>query len=430
MDKTDFKKKFLSLSWKRWLERPFDLFVSSLFVGGTKKETFEKLGIDDLSVRAILNQNGVWYESAEVWDDMKARSLVYMQNHKMNEVSSILEDFYSKSKIRLKELSSSSISSLEKLQEFNDIFTNSTMFVWLTHGIEEYYNDELTREVPKYVSSDIDAFIGDASFPSKKNAHSLMEEMMREGISSSEIAKRYTWLKCRDGFCDGFNESEIDSMREGLKEEEEVPSVNVPLELQDLFDEVRELVYFRTARTDVFYHLLYLARPILKEVASHYGLSFQELKHYTVQDLLLGDLKQYGPEFSLAAYEGEMFVFSKRIVEEKKINSANFVKGKVAYKGKVIGRVKIVKLVSEIYKVEKGDVLVTQMTFPSFLPAMIRACAFVTDEGGITCHAAIVAREMKKPCVIGTKTATRLFKDEDLVEVDAVNGIVRKVSEN
>ena len=102
MDKTDFKKKFLSLSWKRWLERPFDLFVSSLFVGGTKKETFEKLGIDDLSVRAILNQNGVWYESAEVWDDMKARSLVYMQNHKMNEVSSILEDFYSKSKIRLK----------------------------------------------------------------------------------------------------------------------------------------------------------------------------------------------------------------------------------------------------------------------------------------------------------------------------------------
>jgi len=58
---------------------------------------------------------------------------------------------------------------------------------------------------------------------------------------------------------------------------------------------------------------------------------------------------------------------------------------------------------------------------------MQRAAAFVTDEGGITCHAAIVAREMKKPCVIGTKIATKIFKDGDIVEVDADKGIVRKI---
>ncbi len=56
---------------------------------------------------------------------------------------------------------------------------------------------------------------------------------------------------------------------------------------------------------------------------------------------------------------------------------------------------------------------------------MKRAAAFVTDEGGITCHAAIVAREMKKPCVIGTKIATQIFKDGDMVEVDAQRGVVR-----
>ena len=69
----------------------------------------------------------------------------------------------------------------------------------------------------------------------------------------------------------------------------------------------------------------------------------------------------------------------------------------------------------------------THMTTPDFVPAMRRAAAIVTDEGGVTCHAAIIARELKKPCVVGTKHATQIFKDGDMVEVDANAGIVRKV---
>lgn len=65
------------------------------------------------------------------------------------------------------------------------------------------------------------------------------------------------------------------------------------------------------------------------------------------------------------------------------------------------------------------------MTTPDFVPIMKRASAFVTDEGGITCHAAIVSREMKKPCIIGTKIATQVLKDGDLVEVDADKGVVK-----
>ena len=72
----------------------------------------------------------------------------------------------------------------------------------------------------------------------------------------------------------------------------------------------------------------------------------------------------------------------------------------------------------------KGDILVAIMTTPNFIPALEKAAAFVTDEGGITCHAAIIAREMKKPCIIGTKIATKFLKDGDIVQVDANNGIV------
>jgi len=71
--------------------------------------------------------------------------------------------------------------------------------------------------------------------------------------------------------------------------------------------------------------------------------------------------------------------------------------------------------------------LVSAMTHPEFLPIMKRACAFVTDEGGITCHASIVARELGKPCVIGTGNATKVFKDGDMVEVDGDNGHIKIV---
>lgn len=76
-----------------------------------------------------------------------------------------------------------------------------------------------------------------------------------------------------------------------------------------------------------------------------------------------------------------------------------------------------------------GDVLVTTMTHPEFLLLMKKASAIVTDEGGITCHAAIVARELGKPCIIGTKFATQVLKDGDMVEVDADSGVVRVIDQ-
>ncbi len=65
------------------------------------------------------------------------------------------------------------------------------------------------------------------------------------------------------------------------------------------------------------------------------------------------------------------------------------------------------------------------MTSPDYILAMEKAAGFITDEGGLTCHAAIVAREMNKPCLIGTKIATKVLKDGDMVEVDAAKGIVK-----
>ena len=72
-----------------------------------------------------------------------------------------------------------------------------------------------------------------------------------------------------------------------------------------------------------------------------------------------------------------------------------------------------------------NEILVSPMTVPDYLPAMKKAKAIITDEGGITCHAAIVSRELGIPCIVGTKIATQVLKDGDRVEVDANKGIVK-----
>jgi phosphohistidine swiveling domain-containing protein len=103
------------------------------------------------------------------------------------------------------------------------------------------------------------------------------------------------------------------------------------------------------------------------------------------------------------------------------------IKGRTAFPGKVTGRVCLVRGKADLPRVQLGDVLVAKTTMPDYTPAMKLAAAFVTEEGGITSHAAIISREWKKPCVVGTGNCTKLLQDGDVVEVDAEQGIVRKI---
>ena len=116
------------------------------------------------------------------------------------------------------------------------------------------------------------------------------------------------------------------------------------------------------------------------------------------------------------------------VLPDKKTDvSAKQVKGTVAYAGTVRGQARILKDISEVNKVCSGDVIICPMTWPSLIIALEKAAAFVTDEGGVLCHAAILARELKKTCITGTKNATATFNDGDMVEVDGETGIVRKI---
>jgi len=130
-------------------------------------------------------------------------------------------------------------------------------------------------------------------------------------------------------------------------------------------------------------------------------------KIYILQTRPITTIKERKEEEAVKVEEGEILV-----------------KGLGASPGIGIGKVKIVLSQDEIAKVEEGDVLVTTMTTPDMVPAMKKAAAIVTDEGGLTCHAAIVSRELGVPAVVGTEKATKVLKDGMIVTVDGEKGVV------
>ena len=99
-------------------------------------------------------------------------------------------------------------------------------------------------------------------------------------------------------------------------------------------------------------------------------------------------------------------------------------KGLGASPGMAAGTVKIIKDTDELDKVREGDILVTVMTTPDMVPAMKRANGIITDEGGVTCHAAIVSRELGIPCVVGTGDATSILPENSQVTLDGNKGMV------
>jgi len=122
---------------------------------------------------------------------------------------------------------------------------------------------------------------------------------------------------------------------------------------------------------------------------------------------------------------------TKKLKNYLKSHAGDVLRGQTGNKGHYIGKVKIIpfdlnaNLAKIIGKMKKGNILVTGSTGPEMILACKKAGAIVTEEGGITSHAAIVSRELGIPAVIGTKIATEVLKDGDLVEVDAEKGVVR-----
>ncbi len=418
------------IKWKYWLNRPYTVFWATTFWKGVNSKYFSRAGFEGLGADSNLYQ----FPDIYVDEDFHKKGAVfienYFKNHKMSDLSKMLFELHKDHLNKLKQIVEDKNKSIsQKTLESSELIRDYIPYLWITIPLEEYFNKRIVAEVPKYIKGDYSKFIGDVSIPKKKNAYVLMQDELRKQTPLEEVQKKFGWIKSRDGFTDFYTVDELKEIKEKLSDSVS-PSVNVPKELANLVDELKELTFFRADRTDKFYEYFGIARPFLKEIAEYIGVEFKELAEYDANSIILGKPIKYSQNFNYISINNDYCLESEEKFIDFSALISNEVKGIVAFKGKARGAVKIVTHPNDVKKVNEGDILVSQMTLPSFISAMQKASAFVTDEGSITCHAAIIAREMKKPCITGTKNATKVLCDGDYVEVDAEKGIVRIISKS
>jgi len=180
----------------------------------------------------------------------------------------------------------------------------------------------------------------------------------------------------------------------------------------------------------------------LKEVVERKNISFEDMKFTTPEEvteiletgkLNLEEIKKrreitgviFTPEKITHYNYQESLELDKEVKQHTDISNISDLFGTVANTGLKRGLVKNIKGPEEFSKMNDGDILVTSMTRPEFMPILKKAGAIVTDEGGLTCHAAIVARELGVPCIVSTKVASKLLQDGMEVEVNANHGVVK-----
>ena len=224
-----------------------------------------------------------------------------------------------------------------------------------------------------------------------------------------------------------------------------VEKLMLPPDVQHLFAIARDIIWLKDYRKLCQFHGFYVLHIVCSEVAKRLNLTLKQTAHFFDHEIMTAlesgeadhDLLNQRMEHSVAyitpekvtyLYGSDADQFMSRIeIEQTSLDASGELRGSCACPGVVEGEVKIVNTVEDMPKMRAGDIMAAHTTFPALVPAMKKAAAIITEDGGITCHAAIVAREFRIPCVVGIRDILTVVRDGDRLQVDATNGIIKKI---
>ncbi len=227
------------------------------------------------------------------------------------------------------------------------------------------------------------------------------------------------------------------------KQQQLVKELKIDSYHQKLFKVLRTCAYIQDFKKEHFTKSHYEIMPVIREVAKRFKVTEVQARFYAPDELkkalldnkLISQLRlelrynysvQYWYQDRFKVYEGQEAkkIFNK---EAKKVavRDITSLTGVIASAGKYVGRVRVILLPKELKEFRAGEILVAQMTSLDYVLAMKKAGAIITDRGGVTCHAAVVSRELGVPCVVGTQNATKVLKTGELVEVNANHNSVK-----
>lgn len=437
-------------AYTKVVHRPYPLlFTSMVFNGFANKDNFAPLGLGDLTHKDLVLIDGDWqYVQAEI--DRNA-SVCFKAWQNPTELKRVITWFRAKEQALI-----AAAEAGVDFATFNAAFAAYMPALALVYLLGDVVESAMREQLSKNMDSHaVDALMHQLNIPLEDNYYKKEEYNLARATDIPSHVQQYVWINSRYGEDIPYTIEQAQEKKSHIDREQfltqfeqsheqtkqaitKAKSVIDP-EHHGLVDLMQFIIFYRTQRTDTMYRALYTYIPQFKIMAKALGLHYDQLTHFTRDELLSGQmpnketLNTRMQAYALVLEYGKMRVVVETELEELRrffnthIDLSQGVRGKVANPGLVKGPVKLVRSRAEYANVTEGDILVTTMTTPNMVPIMKLAAGFVTDEGGITCHAAIISREMNKPCIIGTRVATQVLKDGDMVEVDANAGVVRKL---
>jgi phosphoenolpyruvate synthase/pyruvate phosphate dikinase len=471
--------------WVKLWERKYSLHkmeLATAVLRGDYMKSFTGLKIAETMGMLMPNKNHGFYISEQNLDELFSFISSIVNNSKqhtryMKEYAHAKKNLLSASrKAAQQSQKKHTQESLAKVFQDFAVADDRFMLVgqWLGFYLAEYMAAEAGEYAAKMITDnkeqkqflEVQLLPNNASGIRRERKHLLSIALEKNKKTKQKMieqhVKKFAWIPClnyfdkpwtKDFFKKELGKTSIQSARKELKEIEShtrsmnklVRDVSKRLSNHDkkFMERARASVTIKDDRDDTRREAYYYSTNLCRAIAKKLNISDSEFLLHTYSEIILAlqKDKHLSKKELVSRARGYVVVWEhgKRVIktgsEYKKIlretvgpkKSSKQIGGIIASSGHVIGKVKIVISGADLDKIKQGDILVAVTTHPEYLPAMRKAAAFVTDEGGITSHAAIVSREMKKPCVVGTKHATEVFKDGDKVEIDAIKGIVRKI---
>lgn len=338
------------------------------------------------------------------------------------------------------------------VNRYIELYPYSEPFAWHT---KEGVDEALLKTIPK---DDLLTMIAPPiSFVRREEMDLLRVDGQRYTIE--EHTKRYFWIPYdygvkvwteehfREQLKDIKNPQEklmqMEEQERNLRKAQKALTKSLDDKTRRIVLAVRELGFVMDYKKEVFTRSHYYIHLLMDEIARRLDMTRQDVEF--IQPMELGralsgepDKKKTHARYRLCvqlwkdgSYEllepEEAEEFIKENLPEEIREHSDEILGTPAYPGTYRGRVRKITDSRQIDTLEQGEVLVTYMTSPDYTIGMKKAGAIITDEGGVTCHAAIVSRELKKPCIVGTRIATRILKTGDIVEVDSEKGTVKVI---
>ena len=336
-------------------------------------------------------------------------------------------------------------------------------FIWMQFIINNFFSDKAKEIIENKMgknNENLHNFIELALKPDKKAASIQLSDLAAKWESLDEDEKsnayqKFQWLPCLDVHNRPWTKQEFFSHISEFKKtgktlsssyRDLVENIKPSNEEMKILNIAKRLSYLKDLKNDFRRQGVFYGQKLFEEIAGRMSIKLEDISYMMEKEIM--DFLDKGSNVSKTVIEERKRGFAIYYTSDKELvcksgteleaaleelglisvdEISEEIKGVSASRGKASGTVKVVRGVSDLTKIKKGDILVAVTTHPDYVVAMHKAAAIVTDEGGMTSHAAIVSRELGIPCIVGTRNATKALKDGDIIEIDASKGIVRKI---